>query len=74
LARRPIDSTRTGVAETTAFKLCFNDIPRSSLARLIGNMHPRAVRARDGKGEERLSGQSTGTVAELAAQYDLLVE
>jgi hypothetical protein len=56
-AANRLDANRRTYAETITFKLCFNDIPRSSLARLIGNMHPRAVRARDGKDEERLSGE-----------------
>ena len=69
-----LDANRRTYSDDTQFKLCLNDIPRSSLARLIGHMHPRAVRARDGKDEERLSGQAVGTVAEIAAKYDLLVD
>jgi hypothetical protein len=73
-AANRLSANRRTYPEDTQFKLCFNDIPRASLARLIGNMHPRAVRARDGKAEEKLSGQASGTVAELAAKYDLVVD
>ncbi len=73
-AANRLGANRRTYPEDTQFRLCFNDIPRASLARLIGNMHPRAVRARDGKAEERLSGQATGTVAELAARYELVVD
>jgi hypothetical protein len=56
------------------FRLCFNNVSRASLARLLSSMHTRPVRAPGGGGAEKLSGSASGTVADLAAKYALLVE
>ena len=59
--------------ENTKFRLCFHDLPRKSLARLLNSMSIRGVRAAE-RSEERLSGSGTGTIAELAAKHLLLLE
>jgi hypothetical protein len=53
------------------FKLCFKDLPLSSLARLLGSMSKRTLRVTPDRAAERQSGSGTGTVAEL---YSLVVE
>jgi hypothetical protein len=60
--------------ESMAFQLSFHDLPRASVARLISTMHSRPVRAPKDLESERLSGSATGTVAEIAARFALVVD
>jgi hypothetical protein len=55
-------------------RLCFHDLPRASLAHLLGNHLGHTVRAAAGEADERISGSDEGTVAELAAKYSLILE
>ena len=60
--------------ENTEFRLSFHDLSRAGLARLLSSMHTRPVRSPEGDDAEKLSGTASGTVADLAAKYSLIVE
>lgn len=58
----------------TQFRLCFNDLPLASLARLLGSLHDGKVRVAQARSGDRASGMEVGTLAEIAARYDLIVQ
>ena len=60
-------------SDSMSFQLSFHDLPRASVARLISTMHSRPVRAPKELESERLSGSATGTVAEIAKKFSLIV-
>jgi hypothetical protein len=68
----PVGASR--YSANTEFKLSFNDLPRSSLARLLSSMHARPVQAPAGLAAERLSGSATGTIQQIAERFSLVVE
>ena len=68
------DADIPSYSDQEELRVCFQDLPRASLAHLLGNNLRRAVRAAAGKEDERISGSDEGTVAELAAKYSLIVE
>jgi hypothetical protein len=56
-------------------RVAFNDLPRSSVARLLGHHLGRAVRVvAETTEDERISDSDEGTVAELVAKYSLVLE
>jgi histone H3/H4 len=55
-------------------RVCLHELPRASVARLMGYHLRRTVRAAAAKEDERISGSYTGTVAELAARFSLVLE
>jgi hypothetical protein len=57
----------------TQFRVCFKDLPRRSLAYLLGSMYDGTLRSSSEKGAERVSGRCVGTLNEIAAKYDLQV-
>ncbi|MEU1208025.1 hypothetical protein [Nocardia sp. NPDC005825] len=58
----------------TQFKIQFHDISNEGLARLLSTMSPHSVKAPTSIAAERQSGSGSGTIAELAAQFSLVVE
>jgi hypothetical protein len=55
-------------------RFCLKDLSRRGLAQLLNLVHPGTVRAAEVDAEETVSGSATGTLADLVAQYSLIVE
>jgi hypothetical protein len=55
----------------TRFRVCFHDVSRTTLASVMSHMHHRKVRAAKEDHKEKISGNETGTIAELAAKFTL---
>lgn len=58
----------------TEFRLTFNNLSRAALAHLLSSMHTRTIRPIEANAAERISGSATGTVAEIAAKFALVLE
>ena len=61
-------------SDQTDLIVSFNDIPRASVARLLGYLLGRSVRTAPPNEDERISGSYEGTVAEIMARYSLAFE
>jgi hypothetical protein len=68
------DSDIPRYSDQEELRISFYDLPRASVAHLLGNHLRRTVRVAPGKEEERISDSDEGTVAELAAKYSLVLE
>jgi len=68
------DSAMPRYSEQEELRVRFHDLPRSSVARLLGTHLRRTVRVATGEEDERMSGFDEGTVAELAAKYSLVLD
>lgn len=58
----------------TRFELRFDGISPDGLARLLSSMSPNRIQAPSSNAAERISGSASGTIAELAEQFSLVVE
>ena len=59
----------------TKLKLCFKDVPRSTIARAMSRLLTTAVRAAEGLDNDKISGDNAaGTAAEIAAKLSLIVD
>jgi len=74
-AELPLPDRPRYSSDQEELRVAFNDLPRSSVARLLGHHLGRTVRvAAETTEDERISDSDEGTVAGLAAKYSLVLE
>jgi hypothetical protein len=61
-------------SEDEEFRVCFNQLSRETLARLLNGMIGRQVRAPEDRAAEKISDCTTTSLRELAERHSLIME